>query len=69
MRAIEKKGTKKYKRVSYKLPIATVDKIAELDAKLSEAGYQVDWSATVVEALQKTIAAVEADLKEIGTPK
>ncbi|WP_124515240.1 hypothetical protein [Acidovorax sp. FJL06] len=65
MKVLKAKGARSFRKFGVKLPIALVEKIEELDAKVKENGFQVDWSEPCVEALQRYVSAVEADLKEI----
>jgi len=65
MKVLKAKGARSFRKYGVKLPIQLVEKIEELDKQVKEKGYQVDWSEPCIEALQRFVSQVEADLKEI----
>ena len=65
MKVLKAKCARSFLKFGVKLPIPLIEKIEELDAQVKEKGYQVDWSEPCVEALQRFVSSVEADLKEI----
>lgn len=65
MQVLKAKGARNFKKFGVKVPVQLFEKIEKLTAEVKEKGYQVDFSEPCIEALERFIKQVEADLREV----